>query len=186
MYELQIQVWVVTFVLILGRVGAFVATLPLFSGRNLPNTVKIGLSLTLSAMWFAAYGIDPPETVWRLAQQPHWLALAQATAREILFGGILGITFGLLLMPARIAGAYIAQEMGLTMATLSDPGQQQSSNIVAQLFDSIGVLLLFALDIHHLILHSVHLAFQRWPCGSPLGSIPPEALAMAPRIKARP
>lgn len=167
------QAWILTFTLILARVAALIATVPLFGGNNLPNLVKVGFSLSLAAMWFGAFGADPTEDVRMLASQAHWLGIGLATLREVIFGAVLGFTFNLLLMPMRIAGAYIGQEMGLSMASLTDPTQPGASSVVAQLFDAFGILLFFGLDIHHAMLTSVHSAFERWPCGSPMSLTAP-------------
>ena len=44
----------------------------------------------------------------------------------LLCGAALGFAFGLILVPTRIAGAYVAQEMGLTLGAISDPSNPDS------------------------------------------------------------
>ena len=100
-----------------------------------------------------------------------------AIIREAILGATMGFGFGLFLLPTRIAGAWVGQEMGLTMASLADPAQQGSVNIVGQLFEALGVLIFFALDVHHILLTVVNRSFERWPAGHPL-SITPGLLIM--------
>ena len=76
------------------------------------------------------------------------------------------------MLPARLAGSYIAQEMGLTLATLTDPASQTSVNVLGQLFEVIGVLVFFALDIHHSMLATLHMTFQKWPIGGSIKGLP--------------
>jgi flagellar biosynthetic protein FliR len=159
---------VLSFTLILARVSALVATFPLLAGRGLPRLVKIGLAMSLAWMWFGVYGPAPSAAVSQLAGNVHWLAVAVAVAREVLLGAVLGFSFGLFLAPLRVAGAYIAQEMGLTLASIADPSQGDPTNIVAQFLEALGVLLFFALDLHHGLLLTAHVSLQRWPFGSPL------------------
>jgi flagellar biosynthetic protein FliR len=159
---------VLSFALILARVSALVATFPLFAGRGVPRLVKIGLTMSLTWLWLGVYGSQPSDGIRQVAGSVHGLGLAIAVGREVVLGAVLGFGFGLFLAPLRMAGAYIAQEMGLTLASIADPSQGDPSNILAQFFEALGVLLFFALDLHHALLMTAHVSLQRWPCGSPL------------------
>lgn len=171
-----LEAWALAFTLILVRVSTFVAVMPLFGGRNLPRMVKIGLSVALTVMWFGAFAAYPTDPMLVMATDIHWLAFGVAIGREVIFGALLGYALGLLLLPARIAGSYIAQEMGLTLASLSDPTTQEQVTVLGQLFESLGILLFFSLNIHHVILGALHLTFERMPIGGPLVNLPLAAL----------
>jgi len=162
--------WILSFALILARVGTFVATLPLTGGQNLPRTVKVGLAGALTVMWFGVFGTDAAAQFVEVASEGRWFQLALVVVREVVVGAALGFAFGLLLVPTRIAGAYIGQEMGLTLGAISDPGNPDSGGVVARLFEAIGILMFFALDVHHVILATVHVTFERWPLGDALPS----------------
>jgi flagellar biosynthetic protein FliR len=163
-----LDLYTLSFALILARVSAFVATFPLLGGRSFPRLVKLGLAMSLAWMWFGIYGMEPSADVRGAAEHVHWVGMALAVTREVVLGAVLGFGFGLFLMPLRIAGAYIGQEMGLSMAVISDPSQGDSSSIVAQLMETLGVLLFFSLDVHHVLLLAVHASLECWPCGSTL------------------
>ena len=168
----MIEVWAVSFSLILVRVSFFVGMLPLFGGRNLPRLVKVGLSIALAWMWFGSFGMTPSMPMLGMAANFHWFRYAIIIGQEAIFGAMLGFAFGLFLLPARIAGSYIGQEMGLSLATISDPSAQDSANILAQLFESLGILTFFCLDFHHALLGTLHVTFNRWPISSPLSAYP--------------
>jgi len=168
--------WILSFALILVRVGTFVATLPLTGGRNLPRTVKVGLAAALTLMWFDVFGTDAAARFVEVASEGRWFHLALVAVREAVVGAALGFAFGLVLIPTRIAGAYIGQEMGLTLGAISDPGSLESGSVVSRIFEAIGILMFFALDVHHVILASVHVTFQRWPLGNALPSFSSAAL----------
>jgi flagellar biosynthetic protein FliR len=157
---------VLSFALVLARVSAFIATFPLLGGKSFPRIVKLGLAMSLAWMWFGIYGLQPSADVCQSAEHLHWPGMVLAVVREVALGAVLGFGFGLFLMPLRIAGAYIGQEMGLSMAVITDPGQGDSSGVVAQLMETLGVLLFFSLDVHHVLLLAVHTSLQRWPCGT--------------------
>ena len=155
-----------TIFLALARIATFIAVFPLFSGRNLPNTVKIGFALVLTGAWFLT-GL--PSTGVAPGAAGEWGSMtvwAFAAARETLLGGALGFALGLFLLPMQVAGAFIGQEMGLSMASQADPAGQGSSTIVNQLFLTIGALLFFAFDLHHSILQVLHFSFFTRPIGS--------------------
>lgn len=172
-----VEAWVLSLVLIIARVSSFVMWLPVFGGREVPQIVKASLSLMLAAVWFTEFGSSPSATVWAVVNQGHWLGYAQAVGKEMLFGALMGYALGLLLLPARVAGTYIGQEMGLTLATLSDPSTGASVNVVAQVFETMAILVFFAFDVHHFLLGALHASFSKWQVGSPFSSYPASALA---------
>jgi flagellar biosynthetic protein FliR len=167
-----IETWVIAFCLILARVSLFIGVFPLFGGKNIPRTVKVGLAIALAVTWFGTFGFLPTQLMLVSSLKANWLGFPFALAREAVFGAILGFAFGLFLLPARIAGAYAAQEMGLNMATLADPTTQDMSTVLAQVFEALGVLLFFSLDFHHILLSTLHLTFVRWPIGGSFSAIP--------------
>ncbi len=90
--------------------------------------------------------------------KPHW-------------GPGLAWLFSLCLVPVRIAGAWIAQEMGLTLGGLSSPMDQQPSNVISHdALEAFSIILFFVLDLHHIMLYSLGQSFSirpaavRGPC----------------------
>ena len=78
---------------------------------------------------------------------------------------MLGYIFSLFTVPFRTAGEFIGQEMGLTLASISDPTQGAQTSVLGQVFETIGVLLFFGLNIHHVFLAALHETFLRRPEG---------------------
>lgn len=140
-----------TFVLILARVSAFVAFLPLFAKRQLPNLVKAGLAVGLSVFW---YGTLPEELAYQGAVDT--ITSLLFLAKEIGLGFILSALIGFMLIPARIAGSYIGQEIGLSLAAISSPGTSDSSTLVTTILETICVLLFFGLNLHHFMILFLH------------------------------
>ncbi|MFP6762644.1 MAG: flagellar biosynthetic protein FliR [Planctomycetaceae bacterium] len=163
-----IEVWTLTFVLVLARAGTFVFFLPVTGGRNTPHTIKVGLTVALAVFWFSVWGTSPSAEFIQLAAGKHWLAYSVALFRETILGALLGFLFGMLMVPARIAGSYVAQEMGLTMATISDPVTRQPASVLTHIFEALTVLVFFGLDVHHVLLLAMHSSFQLWSIGAPI------------------
>ncbi len=166
-----LETWLMTFGLILARVSSFIATIPYLGGRFVPRTVKAGAALALTCFWFSESRATSIQVVVSMDQQP-WLAFAMAVAREVIVGSALGYVFGLFLVPFRIAGEYIAQEMGLTLGTITDPTRPQTTTALGEFFEIFGVLLFFTQDVHHLFLAALHQSFARQPIGGSFLALP--------------
>jgi flagellar biosynthetic protein FliR len=167
-----IEAWVVSFSLILARVGTFVVAMPSLGGRLVPRSVKVGLAMSLSIMWFTCHGLASPDSMLLPDSGVHWLAFGVALARESLLGAVLGYAFSLFVVPARVAGEFVGQEMGLSLASMTDPSGENSATLVGQLFEVISLLVFFGLDGHHIWLASLHAMFARYPIGSSIGALP--------------
>jgi flagellar biosynthetic protein FliR len=154
--------------LLLTRFSAFITFLPVFSDKRLPKLVKIGFALSM--VWLAI-GTGHAES--RLAaglnaESIGAFRVAWGVAGEMMFGASLGFAFGILFEPARIAGAYISQEMGLTMASLTDPTTQQTTNVVSHVIESWAVILFFVLNLHHVIIRVMYMSVEVHPLGQGL------------------
>lgn len=163
----MIEAWVIACLLILFRVTAFVIFMPPIAGQGLPSTVKVGLSVALTAMWAPICSQQAAMQLYVVVNGPAvWLHLAFLTLRETLLGIGLAWIFGLCLVPVRTAGSWIAQEMGLTLAGLSSPMDQQPTNVISQCLEALGVLMFFVLNLHHLVFFALGRSFEVRPVGS--------------------
>ncbi len=155
---------VVAIVLVLFRVAAFLAFLPPLAGRGMPSTVKIGLAVALTAV-LAPLHAGPAAVSLHLADSgaAAWLQMAWLAARETVLGAGLAWLFGLCFVPARIGGAWIAQEMGLNLGELTSPMDQQPSSAVSQGLEALGVLLFFSLNLHHVMFFALGRSFVNRP-----------------------
>lgn len=167
---------VVLFVLVLARVSVFVAFFPLFSKKQLPNQVKAGLATALSIFWLADAKNVLPDLAFDQMGSFLFLFLV---IKEICIGILLSLILGLFFWPARIAGSYVAQELGLSLASISDPGSQDSSTLVSRVFESFSIMIFFALNLHHFVIVSIHLSFSQALTRIGLIDLPTEELVSA-------
>ncbi len=134
------------FILMFARIGAMVMLLPGLGEMSVPRRVRLILALVLTIVLYplhhAALQVDMG------AFAPVMLALG----REILIGIVLGITARLTISALQVAGAVIAQQLGLGFVTAVDPSQGQQNAIFGNLLTLLGVVLIFATDLHHLII----------------------------------
>jgi len=151
-------------ILVFLRVAGFVVFLPPFSGSQIPATVKIGLAMALTVVW----GLKlVPELAASLSPEllENWILVGWLSIRETLFGVSLGWLLGLVLVPIRVAGAYVVQEMGLTMATVTSATEGSESNVISQLLEIGAVLFLFGSSLDHQFLRLLNSTFELFPLG---------------------
>ncbi|QDT32822.1 flagellar biosynthetic protein FliR [Thalassoglobus polymorphus] len=166
MIELVLEATFLLFV----RVSAFVAFLPLFGGTRVPRTVKVGLAVTLTVVWFSQF---VPGMTLAMSQygERSWLLFAWMIGREATLGAAMGWLMGMVFIPIRISGAFIAQEMGLTIATLTSASGDGSSNVLSEILDALAVLIFFSFDGHHLFFRIFDASFQLFPVGHQWASV---------------
>ena len=166
----MIGVWAISFSLLLARVATFIGILPLLGGRNVPRSVKAGLALALTVMWFD-FSVVPDKSLMNAADIS-WFALGLALGREMLLGAILGYALGLFLVPAHVAGEFITQQMSMSLGNIIDPNSNSSTGVVTQIFELLSLLIFLGLDGHHVFLAVLQGTLTRWPVGGAVPEIP--------------
>src|SRR3569623_831183 len=96
---------------------------------------------------------------------------------EIVIGIVLGATARVTLSALQVAGAVIAQQMGLGFVTSVDPTQGQQGVLVGNFLTILGVTLLFATDSHHLVIAALNDSYTIFAPGDTMGSGDVAALA---------
>lgn len=164
----MIETIAVYFGLILTRVGAFVAVMPLFADRA-PRTVRAGLAIALAVFYFTAVSPKWDSTI--AASKANTLLFALSLGREALIGAAMGFAFSMFLLPAQIAGTFVSQQIGLALGPQSGPVGPPAASPIAVAFEVLASLILLELDGHHVVLATLHASFAKLPLG---GSILPQ------------
>jgi flagellar biosynthetic protein FliR len=138
------------FLLIFARVGAMVMMMPGIGESNLPARVRLAIVLVLTAVMLPAH--QKAYTVDLNALGPVLLLLFQ----ELMIGAILGLTARLAISALQTAGAVVAQQMGLGFVTAVDPTQGQQGMLVGNFLTLLGITLVFATDLHHLVIEAIN------------------------------
>lgn len=160
-----------TFVLILTRVSAFIAFFPLFGQRQLPTLVKAGLALSLTFFWFGTM----PESLFVDAKM-NIVNAVLFLGKETGVGFLMAVLMGFIFVPAKIAGAYVGQEIGLSLASVTSPGTADASTLVTTLFETFAILLFFGLNLHHLMVTFIHYSLMEVGANISLIDLPYELL----------
>ena len=132
--------------LIFARIGAIVMLLPGFGEPWVPPRIRLSFALAFA---FAA----GPMLAGQLPAMPDTAgALAGLVALEALIGLMIGVATRFLLAAGAVAGQVIGYQAGLAMA---------------QSFNLVFMLLIFATNLHHLLLRAAAGSYEMMPAGSP-------------------
>lgn len=138
------------FLLTFARVGTMIMMLPGVGEMTVPTRVRLTMALILTAIMLpahqAAYHVDL-NTIG-----PVLVVLVQ----EIIVGAVLGLTARLAISCLQMAGFVVAQQLGLGFVTAVDPTQNQQGVLVGNFLTVLGLTLIFATDLHHLVLAALH------------------------------
>lgn len=147
------------FLLVFARVGTMVMLLPGIGELSIPSRVRLTIALVLAAILLplhrSAYNID------LTAFGPILILLFQ----ELLIGAVLGLTARLAVSALQVAGAVVAQQLGLGFITAVDPTQNQQGVILGNFLTILGVALIFATDMHHLVIAALHDSYRLFQPG---------------------
>ncbi|MBR1219771.1 flagellar type III secretion system protein FliR [Bradyrhizobium sp. U87765 SZCCT0131] len=155
------------FMLAFARIGAMVMLMPGFGETNIPVRIKLSIALMLTLIILplhrAAYHVDMTSLT------PMLVLLLQ----EILVGIVLGATARVTLSALSVAGSVIAQQLGLGFVTAIDPTQGAQGALVGNFLTILGLTLLFATDMHHLVIGALSASYKVFAPGDliPSGDI---------------
>jgi flagellar biosynthesis protein FliR len=138
------------FMLTFARVGAMVMLLPGLGETNIPVRVKLSIALLLTLIIMPLHRADYHIDMNSMA------ALLLLMVYEILIGVVLGATARVTLAALQVAGAVIAQQLGLGFVTTVDPTQGQQGVLIGNFLTLLGITMLFATDSHYLVIAALN------------------------------
>jgi flagellar biosynthetic protein FliR len=150
------------FLFVFARLGPVMMVMPGFGEIYVPPRVRLALALAMAAAMTPGLVGGLPA----LPAQP--LMLVPLLFGEIAVGLIIGLTARLALTGLHVAGTVIAFQSGLGFAQFYDPGQGQQGALIATFLGLAGVTLIFATDMHLLVLQAAHDSYQVFPPAKPV------------------
>jgi flagellar biosynthetic protein FliR len=128
--------------LLFARWLGFITQSPLFSRKDLPMPLKVGLAMLLS---LACIGLPPLQASAHVLQG---LSLAQFLMHlvlNVLLGLLLGFCNKMVFETVTSAGALANNQIGLSAANIMDPTTQQQNALLGPFFGLIGTLMFLSL-----------------------------------------
>lgn len=132
------------------RVGTMFMTAPAFGDFTLSPRLRLAAAIAATA---ALAPVAAPA-------YPDWArggagAMSAIVIGEILIGGFLGLAAKAMMSALNVAGQIIAFQMGLSLAQIFDPSQELQGAIVGGFLAVLGTTMIFATDLHHLMLAAI-------------------------------
>jgi flagellar biosynthetic protein FliR len=154
------------FFMVLMRMSTMMALLPIFGDRTVPAPIKIILSVTFSAILFPILKANGAIKVQdALVWSETTGKLLMTVGSEVMVGLAVGFAAQLVFHAIQIGGDFIAQFMGLSMASMYDPHMENQTMVLGQLVSALAMLTFLAVDGHHVLLRAMIETFNLIPQG---------------------
>ncbi len=157
--EAQILAWLNPLLWPFIRCLALFAGMPLFSQRNVPTQVRIGLALFFS---LAAQPALPAMPVLPLDAPGLMLTLV---AQQLVIGLAMGFAVRLVFAALEFAGEIVGLQMGLNFAGFFDPATGMQGTATARFFGTLVAFLFVAIGGHLMLIQALAQSFHAFPVG---------------------
>lgn len=157
---LKTNVWVL--LVVMTRVGTMLTMVPGFGAVYVLPQYRLGIAMAISFLLLpsvAQYVPALPESAMML-----FLILAG----EVIVGAFLA-AIGLAAMSAlQAAGTFIAYFASMANALVQDAVSNQQSSVLSGFLGTMGIVLVFVTDLHHVVLRALADSFSLFRPGQPL------------------
>ena len=140
--------------LVFTRIGGMVMLMPGFGEVSVPPWIRLGMAFAITMVMFPLVSDVLP------AMPDSPVGYAAAVTTEALVGLFIGGIARLLLTALHVGGLAIAMQTGLGFAQGFDPTQQSQSAMVGTFLTLVGVNLILATNLHHLMIGAMHDSYQ--------------------------
>jgi flagellar biosynthetic protein FliR len=96
--------------------------------------------------------------------------LLTALAGELLIGLAIGLSVKLIVSGIQVAGSTISVQTGLALAQTVDPAQGTMGTLFGTFLSILSITMIFAADLHHVLLGAMNDSYQLFPPGELLPS----------------
>ncbi|PTW61763.1 flagellar biosynthetic protein FliR [Breoghania corrubedonensis] len=161
------------FMLIFARLGTMLMLLPALGESNIPPRIRLSLALLLAMLLYPSLAGRYPGAV-----PGNFGALIVMFASEFVVGLFIGLSVRLIMAGIQIAGTIMAQQSSLAMAMAFDPTQSQQGVLFANFLTLLAVTLIFATNLHYLVIAALNDSFTLFPPGHwmPVGDLAESAV----------
>lgn len=135
--------------LIFTRVGAAFVTLPGVGEAFVSPRIRLLLALTVSALLVPVIGPQLPVLPDQVLQ------LMALIVGEAFYGVFIGIVARLIISTIETAGMIVAFQISLSNASVFNPALAAQSSLTSALLGVTALALMFAADLHHVMLWAV-------------------------------
>lgn len=150
------------FFLIFARVGTAFVTLPGFSASYVPVRIRLLIALTVSF-------VIAPVIIPMLPLPPATaIGLGVLLVTEAVIGGFFGALGRIIMGALHVAGTMVSYMSSLANAFIQDPIAEQQGSVLSGFLTTVGLVVVFVTDMHHLMLRAVAESYAVFEPGATL------------------
>lgn len=151
----QVLAFILTFV----RMGTAIMIMPGLGDSFVPERVRLLIALGISFVMF------PLTLSYMPAQVPGTFMLLSLIVMEFIVGLFFGTIARVFMTALDTAGMVISTQSGLGNAQVFNPSMATQGSLVGAFLSVTGVLVLFATDLHHLLIAGLIESYELFPVG---------------------
>jgi flagellar biosynthesis protein FliR len=158
--ELHVNIgWMLTVLLVSVRVAAATALVSVFGPAQIPSTVKVIVTLSLSVCLVTTSTQTVPSDVLTT------LGLAAAVIHEAMIGVAFSLGFLVAYSATQVAGRLLDVQIGFGAASILNPATQGMTSLLGALFGTVMIATFLAMDGHHELIRALSISLQAAPVG---------------------
>ena len=140
--------------LVMLRCTGLVFTAPIFGHHSIPTLVKFGLAAALTVALAKTAGATAGS-----------LPLLLAAPIELIIGMSLGFILSMGFQGVELAGRVISIQLGLSLASVFSPTEEEASTAIDPFFSVMAGLLFLAMSLHLAVVKALADSFVVYPMG---------------------
>lgn len=143
--------------LIFARLGGIVMLLPGIGETFIPPRIRLSFALALALVMFPIVARGAP------ALPADTGGMVGAVLKELFIGLLIGAILRMFMSALAAAGEIVSLQTTLSFAQTANPMQAQPSATLSTFLGMIGIVLIFATDLHHLFLAAIFRSYELFP-----------------------
>lgn len=151
---------VLAFMLTFVRIGTAIIIMPGLGDSFVSTRVRLHMALGISFVLF------PFLLPYMPSPLPTTFALISLIAMELIIGLLIGTVARIFMTALDTAGMVISSQSGLANAQVFNPTLSAQGSIVGAFLSMTGAVLIFATNMHHLLLTGLVESYQMFPLGT--------------------
>lgn len=145
---------VIAFALALLRLVSFLHFAPMFSSKNVPTMIRVGLAIFLTSMLSS--------TIIQQKIPSEGYSLVMAIISNILLGFVLGFTVNLLFYIIAAGGEMMDAAMGFSAAQIFDPSLGGQTTIMGKFMTMLSTVIFFSVHGPEMLIEGIALSFDKF------------------------
>lgn len=150
---------VLAFLLTFTRVGTAVMIMPGLGDSFVSDRIRLHIALAFSFVLFPFIMPYVPKPL------PDFAGLVLLIAQEMMIGLLIGTVSRIFMTALDTAGMLISAQSGLANAQVFNPSLASQGSLIGAFMSVTGVLILFATNMHHLLIRGIVDSYNAFPIG---------------------